>query len=85
MAWHRRSGGKQRRCAGDGLPEGDSGGGTDKMSGRVPFYRCTLRGGNAGQHMERGREVMARLSTAAEQACSHAAQSAVRAAMAGAV
>jgi hypothetical protein len=43
IAWHRWSNEKQRRCGGDGLPEGGSGGGTDKMNGRVLFYSCEHR------------------------------------------
>jgi hypothetical protein len=82
-AWHRRSGGKQRRCGGDGLPEECSGGGVDKMHGEGPFYSCISRRGNANLRKERAREVTARLSTTAERASASAAQSVARAAMAG--
>jgi hypothetical protein len=40
MAWHRCSGRKQRRCSSDGLPEGGSVGGADKMNGMVLFNSC---------------------------------------------
>jgi hypothetical protein len=71
-AWLRRSGGKQRRCGGDGLPEEGSGGGVDKMHGECPFYSCVSRRSNTSLHKERRREVMARLGAAAERACAHA-------------
>jgi hypothetical protein len=46
-AWHRQSGGKQRRCSGDGLPEEGNGGARTKCTGKVLFYRRALHGGNA--------------------------------------
>jgi hypothetical protein len=55
MAWHRQSGRKQRRCGGDGLPEGGSGEGADKMNRRALFYSHALRGGNVGLRRGRGR------------------------------
>jgi hypothetical protein len=40
--------------------ERSSGGGADKMNGRVLFYSRALRGGNTGLHKEGERKVMAR-------------------------
>jgi hypothetical protein len=47
VAWHRRSGRKQRRYGGDGLPEDGSGGAQTKCTGKVLFYSHALRGGTA--------------------------------------
>jgi hypothetical protein len=48
-----------------GLPEEGSGGGVDKRMGGVFFYSRALRGGNAGLHKKRGREVTAQCSSRA--------------------
>jgi hypothetical protein len=47
VAWHRRSGRKQRRHGGDGLPEDSSSGAWTKCTGKVLFYSHALRGGTA--------------------------------------
>jgi hypothetical protein len=69
MAWHRRSGRKQKWGSGDGLSEEGSGGGMDKMHREGPFYSCVSRRGNVDMRKEKEREVTARLGAAAERAC----------------
>jgi hypothetical protein len=60
VAWHRRSGGKQRQGTTWGLTGGRQRWGMDKRTGGVFFYSHALRGGNAGLHKEGEREVTAR-------------------------
>jgi hypothetical protein len=47
VAWHRRSGRKQRRHGGDGLPEDGSNGAWTKCTGKDLFYSHALHGGTA--------------------------------------
>jgi hypothetical protein len=68
MTWHRRSGGKQRRCGGDGLPKESRGGGTDKMHGEGPFYSCVSRRSNMGLRKKRRGEVTSQLGVVAGRA-----------------
>jgi hypothetical protein len=73
MAWHRRRGGEQRWCSGDGLPEEGSSGGADKTHGEGPFYSCEHwdRRDGSGWRLALSRAQTALAST---RGCRHAAR-----------